>query len=63
MNRIYKWIVFLLVLLVTANGVFYSAFADHDDNNEKGHYQKKLGHRNTTVAATLAMMQCFWWEK
>jgi len=41
MNRIYKWIVFLLVLLVMANGVFYTAFADQDDHKEKRKHEKR----------------------
>jgi hypothetical protein len=41
MNRIPKWIVFLLAFLLTANGVFYTAFADHDDHKKKNRYQKR----------------------
>ena len=41
MNRIHKWIVFLLAFLLTANGVFYTAFADHDDHKKKNRYQKR----------------------
>jgi hypothetical protein len=41
MKRIYKWIVFLLVLLVTANGVFYTAFADQDDHKKNEEAWKK----------------------
>jgi len=31
----------LLTFLLTANGVFYTAFADHDDHKEKRRYQKR----------------------
>ena len=41
MNRGYKWLVFLSVFLLTANGVFYAAFADQDDHKEKRRHQKK----------------------
>ena len=41
MNRIHKWIVFLLAFLLTANGILYTAFADHDDHKEKRRYQKR----------------------
>jgi len=41
MNRIHKWIVFLLALLLTAKGVFYAAFADQDDHKGKRRYQKR----------------------
>ena len=56
MNRIHKWIVFLLAFLLTANGVFYTAFADQDDHKEKRRYQKRErkhsehnGKRNLTI--------------
>jgi len=56
MNRIHKWIVFLLTFLLTANGVFYTVFADHDDHEEKSRYQKKerkhsehSGNRDLTI--------------
>jgi hypothetical protein len=39
--QIHKWILFLLTFLVTANGVFYPAFADHDDHKERQRYQKR----------------------
>jgi len=38
MNRIDKSVVFLLVFLVSANGLFYTALADHE---EKRRYQKR----------------------
>ncbi len=41
MNRIHKYIVFLLAFLLIANGVFYTAFAEEDDYEEKGHHQKR----------------------
>jgi hypothetical protein len=41
MKRIYKWIVFLLVLLVAPNGVFYTAFADQDDHKGTSKHHKK----------------------
>jgi len=41
MNRIHKWTVFLLVFLLTVNGVFYVAFADHDGFKEKNRHQKR----------------------
>ena len=41
MNGIHKCIVFLLVLLVTANGVFYTAFADQDDHKKTRKHQKR----------------------
>ncbi len=40
MKRIQKWIIFLVVLLMMANGTFYAALADHDGNKEKRRYQK-----------------------
>lgn len=56
MNRVHKWIIFPLTFLLTANGVFYTAFADHDDHEEKNRYQKKErkhsehnGNRNLTI--------------
>ena len=56
MNRIHKWVVFLLTFLLTANGVFYTAFADYDDHKEKSRYQKKErkhsehnGNRDLTI--------------
>jgi len=56
MNRIYKLLVFLLTFLLTANGVFYTAFADHDDHEKKSRHQKKErkhsehnGNRNPTI--------------
>lgn len=56
MSRIHKWPVFLLTFLLTANGVFYTAFADHDDHKEKNRYQKKdrkhsehNGNRNLAI--------------
>jgi hypothetical protein len=39
--QIHKWILFLFTFLVTANGVFYPAFADHDDHKERQRYQKR----------------------
>ena len=41
MNRIDKWIVFLLVFFLAVNGVFYPASADHDDHRKKRRYQKR----------------------
>ena len=41
MNRIHRWIVFLLVFLLTANGVLFTAFADHNDHKGKRRYQKR----------------------
>jgi hypothetical protein len=48
--------VFLLTFLLTANGVFYTAFADYDDHKEKSRYQKKErkhsehnGNRDLTI--------------
>ncbi|MEJ2366454.1 MAG: diheme cytochrome c [Deltaproteobacteria bacterium] len=43
MNRIqiHKWILFLLVFLLTAGGGFYTALADHDDHGKKHRYQKR----------------------
>jgi cell division protein FtsI/penicillin-binding protein 2 len=60
MNGIHKWIVFLLTFLLTANGVFYTAFADHDDHKGKSRYQKKErkhsehnSNRNLTIVNNL----------
>lgn len=41
MNRMPRHIGFLLAFLLTANGIFYNAFADHDDHKGKSRYQKK----------------------
>ena len=56
MNRIHKWLLFLLTFLLTTNGVFYTAFADHDDHEKKSRYQKKErkhsehnGNRDQTI--------------
>jgi hypothetical protein len=55
MNRIHKWIFFLLALLLTADGVFYTVFADQDDHNEERRHQKRerhsehKGNRNLTI--------------
>ena len=56
MNIIHKWTAFLLTFLLTANGVFYTAFADHDDHKEKSRHQKRErkhsehnGNRNPTI--------------
>jgi len=39
--QIHKWILFLLICLLSSSGVFYAAFADHDDHDEKRRYQKR----------------------
>ena len=47
MNRIqiHQWIVFLLIFFLTPNGVFYAAFADYDNHEERGRHQKEgIGH-------------------
>jgi hypothetical protein len=44
MNRVRKWAIFLLVLLLTTNGGFYIALADGDEYKERKRYQKR--HRN-----------------
>ena len=41
MKRIYVCVVLLLTFLLTGSGVFYAAFADHDDHKEKWRYQKR----------------------
>lgn len=41
MNRIHKWVVFLVALLLAASGVLYTALADQDDHKEKKRYQKR----------------------
>ena len=46
MNRIHTWIVVLLFFLLTANGVFYTAFADPDDHDKKRRYQKREQKRS-----------------
>ena len=56
MNEIKKCIIFGVALLLIVNGVFYTAFADHDDHKEKRRYQKRElrhsehnGKRNLTI--------------
>ena len=44
MSKIYKWIVILLVFLLSANGIFCTALADHNDHKRSRKHQKK--HRN-----------------
>ena len=44
MNAIKKCIIFGVALLLMANGVFYTALADHNNHKEKKKYQK--GDRN-----------------
>jgi hypothetical protein len=39
--QIHKWILVLLIFLLSPSGVFYAAFADHDDHDEKRRYQKR----------------------
>jgi len=41
MNRARKWVIFLVVLLLTTNGVFYIALADGDEYKERKRYQKR----------------------
>jgi hypothetical protein len=41
MNRIYKWIVFLSVFLLSANSVLYTALADHNDHKRSRKHQKR----------------------
>jgi len=66
MNRIQidKWILFLLTFLLTANGVFYAAFADHDDHKENRRYQKRErrhsehnGKRNLAIVNNARYME------
>ena len=61
MNSIHKWIVFLLAFLLTANGVFYTAFADEDEHKEKSQYLKvdrkhseQNGEDNLTIVNSTA---------
>jgi len=42
MNRIHKWIVFLLVFLLTVNGIFYTALADHNGQHKKTRKHQKM---------------------
>jgi hypothetical protein len=48
MNRIrmHKWILFLLVFLLTASGDFYAALADDDDHGKGYRYQKRERKRS-----------------
>jgi mono/diheme cytochrome c family protein len=39
--QIHKWILVMLIFLLSPSGVFYAAFADHDDHDEKRRYQKR----------------------
>jgi len=39
-KRIQKRIIFLVILLMMANGTFYAALADHDGHKEKKWYKK-----------------------
>jgi len=39
--QIHKWILFFLIFLLSPSGVFYAAFADHDDHDGKRRYQKR----------------------
>ncbi|MFZ0448216.1 MAG: diheme cytochrome c [Desulfatiglandaceae bacterium] len=62
--QIHKWILFLLTFLVTANGVFYPAFADHDDHKERRRYQKRErrhsehnGKRNLAIVNNAMYME------
>mgnify|MGYP001300008398 CR=1 FL=1 len=41
MNAIKKCIIFGVALLLMANGVFYTALADHNDHKETRRYQKR----------------------
>ncbi|MFH2047270.1 MAG: diheme cytochrome c [Pseudomonadota bacterium] len=41
MNRMHKWIIFLLAFLLMANGVFSTAFADDDDHRGKRQHRKR----------------------
>ena len=58
--QIHKWILFLLVFLLTAGGGFYAALADHDDHGKKHRYQKRerkrsghYGKHNVTIVNNL----------
>ena len=42
MNRMQKWILFCVVVFLMTNGVYYAAFADHDEDKEKRWYHKIL---------------------
>lgn len=42
MNRITKWIIFFVALLLITNGIFYTASADHDKHRERKRYQKNF---------------------
>lgn len=41
MKRVHKWIVILLAFLLMANGVIYTAFADHDDHEGRKQHRKR----------------------
>lgn len=41
MNTIRKWVIFLVVLLLTTSGVSYIALADGDKHKERKRYQKR----------------------
>jgi hypothetical protein len=41
MKKMHKWIVLLLAFLLTANGVFYTTFADDDDHREHRQHRKR----------------------
>ena len=41
MNKIQKWIVILLVFLLTANGILYTALADHNDHKKTRNHEKR----------------------
>lgn len=57
MNRIYKWIIFLLALLVAVNGVMYTACADHDSNEGRRRHQKReRKHSEQNVKGNLTMV-------
>jgi hypothetical protein len=44
--QIHKWILFLLVFLLTAVGSFYAALADHDEHGKKHRYQERARKRS-----------------
>jgi len=37
----HPWILFLLIFLLSPNGVFYAAFADHADGKDEHRYEKR----------------------
>jgi len=39
--QIHQWILFLLIFLLSPSGVFYAAFADHDDGKDEHRDEKR----------------------